>query len=393
MSCVAAGFFTRARHWTHIYFPKAEQQKMAIYERSGKWAYRFTVEGVRYGETTDLAATTRNRKRAEAIESGERHKARHEGLARVRVKSGFSALADRFAQHVRSEYSRPETARRIIGSLSSLREYFKDIDVSRVTPADVDAYKAWRRENGIAEVTLRHDCHNLSLYFRYAIKQGAATENPVDEVKIPSDKDAVRMRILTEVEEAQYFAQLEEGSNLYDAARLMVLQGMRPTEVLTLQRRHVDLDAGTVRIEQGKTPAARRVVYLRGESLDIVRRRMESKQESKWLFPSAPMKRIKRDIPVSNLRMSHDRAARDCGIEFRLYDLRHTFATRAGQSGVDLITLAALLGHEKHSILTRYYHPTAEHQKRAIGAMDNETTEAERTDEKKTKDTVLDLEV
>ncbi|MGA9768567.1 MAG: tyrosine-type recombinase/integrase [Blastocatellia bacterium] len=32
---------------------------------------------------------------------------------------------------------------------------------------------------------------------------------------------------------------------------------------------------------------------------------------------------------------------------FRLYDLRHTWATGAAMSGIDLVTLAAMLGHSR----------------------------------------------
>jgi len=55
------------------------------------------------------------------------------------------------------------------------------------------------------------------------------------------------------------------------------------------------------------------------------------------------------------------------GVErFRIYDLKHTFATRAVEAGVDLVTLAALLGHSKIQMVLRYAHPTKEHQAQAI---------------------------
>jgi integrase len=51
---------------------------------------------------------------------------------------------------------------------------------------------------------------------------------------------------------------------------------------------------------------------------------------------------------------------------FRLYDLRHTWATRAAEAGMDMPTLAALLGHSKLNMVMRYAHPQEQHQADAV---------------------------
>lgn len=55
---------------------------------------------------------------------------------------------------------------------------------------------------------------------------------------------------------------------------------------------------------------------------------------------------------------------------FVLYDLRHTFATRMAQAGIDLATLAAILGHNSLRIVQKYVHPTAEHKREAMQRYD-----------------------
>ncbi len=50
---------------------------------------------------------------------------------------------------------------------------------------------------------------------------------------------------------------------------------------------------------------------------------------------------------------------------------RHTFASRAAMSGVDLVTLAALLGHSKIQMVLRYALPTEEHQVNAIRKLED----------------------
>jgi len=49
------------------------------------------------------------------------------------------------------------------------------------------------------------------------------------------------------------------------------------------------------------------------------------------------------------------------GLSMVMYDLRHTFATRAVERGVDLPKLAAILGHANLRSIMRYVHVSAQH--------------------------------
>jgi len=72
------------------------------------------------------------------------------------------------------------------------------------------------------------------------------------------------------------------------------------------------------------------------------------------------------DHPISKLNCPHNRTLKDAGVSFVLYDLRHTFATRAAEAGVPLATLAAILDHNNLRSVIRYVHPSEADQFRAI---------------------------
>ena len=103
----------------------------------------------------------------------------------------------------------------------------------------LDDFMTWRRENEIAEVTIRHDLHALSQLCQYAQRQGWLEGNPVRLVDMPTDRDAVNERVLTDEEERVYFGAAHEHPALYDIGRLIILQGMRPAEVLSIEKEHV----------------------------------------------------------------------------------------------------------------------------------------------------------
>jgi integrase len=112
----------------------------------------------------------------------------------------------------------------------------------------------------------------------------------------------------------------------------------------------------------GKTKAARRRVPLNTTAKSVLLRRVTG-LTTPFLFPCE----TDATRPVPKVNNAHDRAVRDSKVaRFRLYDLRHTWATRAAEAGIDLVTLAALLGHSKIQMVLRYAHPTQHHQTQAM---------------------------
>jgi integrase len=207
----------------------------------------------------------------------------------------------------------PNTHRRIVTSFASAKAFFGLEPVSLIDEARIESYKTWRvTENEVRDVTLRHDLHALSKFFGYAITQHWARENPIRNVEIPSDEDAVRMHVLTVSEEQQYFKRAAKHRDLHDLGRLMVNQGPRPDEVVSLAKTDVDLERGKMYIRKGKSRAARRTLDLTAESCRILAERMAG--ESSWIFPS----NRNPGQHVARLNNAHDRLleqARKDGIE------------------------------------------------------------------------------
>ena len=129
--------------------------------------------------------------------------------------------------------------------------------------------------------------------------------------------------ILTYVEQSKY---LEAATPfLRDVATLMLETGMRPEEVYRITPQNVNLAGGFLFIPFGKTKAARRRVPLTTAARSVLARRMDG-LETPYLFPCDTD--AARSVPKVN--NAHDRAVRDSKVaRFRLYDLRHTWATRA----------------------------------------------------------------
>ena len=76
-------------------------------------------------------------------------------------------------------------------------------------------------------------------------------------------------------------------------------------------------------------------------------------------------------IAVRSLRAAYDEALAKAEItDFHFHDLRHTFATRLVQNGVDLYKVQKLLGHKNIAMTQRYAHHYPESLRSSVEVLD-----------------------
>lgn len=313
---------------------------MSLRKRNGKWHYRFKYKGLEYTGNTDLAAISQNMGPANEIEAEARKAIRTGRLPTAEIKViAFRDAVKEFSEWAKAEYrAHPNSYKRIKTSLSSAEVKFNKLPVNAINAAQIDKYKTWRANiHEVEDVTIRHDLHALSVFFAYAIRHHWALTNPISEVKIPSDANAERIYVLTKKEEAEYFRRAARFPNLYDVGRVMINQGVRPEEATQIEKKHVNFENNKLFV-YGKTKAAARYLDMTAETRQILERHM--KGDSRWIFPS----KRKRGSHIGRLNSAHDsivaEAANDgVTINFVMYDMRHTFATRAAETNIDLATL------------------------------------------------------
>jgi integrase len=330
----------------------------------------------------------RSKRDAEEVERAHRTKLakREVGIEEPKTVPTFDVAMREFLDRSRVDHAgKRNTTRRAETSSKALLRYFGKRRIDAIAAEDVERFKDWRRvqrkqapnrklkvnkhattTKQIKPATVNRELACLRAMLNHFIKLDVLIKNPVSRVKFLREDNEL-MRVVSEDEERRYL--MAASQPLRDVATLMLETGMRPEEVCRIERRHVHLNEGYVFNPFGKTKAARRNLPLSRRAAEVLRHRMAN-GEGAFVFPSTrggndPSK------PIVKLNNAHNGAvARAKLVPFRLYDLRHTFATRAAEAGVDLMTLAALLGHSRVQMTMRYCHPSQQHQFEAIKVME-----------------------
>ena len=137
-----------------------------------------------------------------------------------------------------------------------------------------------------------------------------------------------------------------------DIATIIIETGMRPGELYNLRRNDINPEKNYLQVVKGKTNASRRRVYFTDKTNKVLEYRLQ-KFDDEYLFPQND---IDGQQATSSIYALHLETVRKLGFDFRLYDCRHTFASRALEKGTNLITLASILGHANLKMVTRYAH-------------------------------------
>lgn len=237
------------------------------------------------------------------------------------------------------------------------REYLGECPIASVTRIDVSRYIDFRKIHGVSNSSINREISVLSAAIGYACKRWAWNmANPVSGLYLKMPEG--RLRWLTREEALRLLTQAKssDAPHLFDFLRLALNTGMRRGEMLGLEWYRVDFDNSRALLEGIHTKSGkRRYVPLNQGALDALTSRKQFRDkfapESKNVFVQ------KNGKPVVQINYTFRQACEKSGIEdFRIHDLRHTFASWLVSEGVPLSELRDLLGHATIVQTERYAH-------------------------------------
>lgn len=250
-------------------------------------------------------------------------------------------------------------ARRYLASIA-------DMPLPLITRGHVTAIVNELDERGLKPKTIRNLIHMLSSVMALAVEEGHIASNPCKRIRLPSQSlDVVEARFLTHEEFARLLTEIPEHYQPFVA--FLVGTGLRWSEATAIEGRHVDLERGTVRVEQAwklegagrgyvigvpKSAKSRRTVNAAVGALAAAASVMCGRDE--LVFATRTGKPIRHNNFYDRVwKPAVERAgfAQGSGRNPpRIHDLRHTHASWLISDGVSLEAVQDQLGHE--SILT-----------------------------------------
>lgn len=229
--------------------------------------------------------------------------------------------------------------------------------------------------------TIKHYINLLSQVWEWAKKNGfCAGDNPARAAEVKKatpQKKVHRSRFLTKEEVETLFPLLKERSlQLWAKCSFMLYCGLRPVEVHALTWGDVDEINMIINVEKqlDTNKGKSRHIPFTNKIADVLEKiRPEICFPTSLVFPPKTIRKegVQRSGEISDVfeDVVNSLGWND-GVEknnkILPYSLRHTYASWLVQKGVDLYTVAALLGHSTIEVTKRYAHLSPDNLRAAV---------------------------
>ncbi len=240
--------------------------------------------------------------------------------------------------------------------LQKLTCFLGNVYLHDISALDLEKFKSEKIREGLTNTTVNHYLKILKRLFNIAMDWGYAEDNPVKRVKLYSEKDTQKERILTREEEIRL---LEVASDHIRPILIVALNsGMRRGEILKLVWNRISLERRQIQVVNTKS-GRNRIIPINDVLFEVLN---ELEKKSEYAFPNPDTGR-----PYKTIRRSFENACRRAKIKgLRFHDLRHTFASRLVERGVDIVRVKELLGHSSVKVTERYTHSNQDERIRAV---------------------------
>src|SRR5271165_2108205 len=313
---------------------------MSIFKRGNTYWYHFLFNGEHIQKSTKQG----NPRTARQIEAAHRTAlAKGEvGIEERKAAPMFSDFAKRFVEHVEVRHeNKPQTVAFYAAKLNRLLEYppIAGARLDRIDEGVIEGYVVARRAT-VGPATVNRELATLRRMLRLAHEWKEI--NRVPKIRLLNG-ERIRDFVLSRKQEEIYLAACAQP--LADIALLVLEAGLRIGEALSLPWTDVVLDPlagsrfGYIRIRDGKSKNARRILPLTDKANEMLRNRQQTAC-GELVFAN----RDGRRYLVTSINHLHQKARAIVGLgkDFVIHSLRHTMLTRLGESGVDAFTITAL---------------------------------------------------
>ena len=288
-------------------------------------------------------------------------------------------LIDSFLDYLRYERNYSNyTIEAYSKDLRQFEEYVKLNKESVFVPGDVDAdlVRSWivsLMDEKISPVSVNRKLSSLKSFFKFLMKQGSISVNPVRLITGPKTKKPlpyfVRDKEMELLLDGDGFDEDFEGVRDRLILEMLYDTGIRRSELIGIQDSDVDFGAMQIRVT-GKRNKQRLIPFAEGlknliQAYTEVRNR-EVGSESGWFFVRKNGEQLSAGIVYTIVKKKLSEiptlAKRSPHV------LRHSFATSMLNNGAELNAVKELLGHSSLASTSVYTHTTFEELKKVYHA-------------------------
>lgn len=242
--------------------------------------------------------------------------------------------------------------RSLVLSLPDQRKTALADNLTQAISADIDCLINAARSRGLAAATINGHLSMLTELFDFLREDGQMQTQPVIRRRHRLPTPTTLPKPIAETDLVAFF-------KVIDSVRdrllflLMLRCGLRVSEACSLTWNDVDLEAASIRINNGKGQVDR-VVYIAPDVEQALQLWQARSTPSPYLFPS----RRRHAMPLGrgDVHWHMKKYLRLAGIRinYSAHCLRHTFATQLLNAGVSLEVLKELMGHRSIQMTLRY---------------------------------------
>ncbi len=330
---------------------------MGLYKRGRVWWMRFSYNGKQIRRPTE----TTDKKLAEKIY--------FKVLTQIAEGKWFDidegskrTFEDLVARYEATEFKKLKSWRSVESYLKQLKEFFGSFAVSQINSAVIEDFKQKRKEAGDQPATIVRKLNILKRIFNLAKKRWLWVKD-VPSIEMPARADRKRVRHLTFAEFDELLGKCEPW--IRGLVIVAAWTGLRKGNILNLKRSQVNIVNRTISIDGEETKNGEHLVIpVAAPALEAIKDAMKvTHLNSPYVFCTANGK----PFNPMEVQRAFKEALTKAGIDdFRFHDLRHCFASWNRQAGVDLDTLADLMGHKDTRMTRRYAHIGPKHLHVAI---------------------------